>query len=71
MDAERRQRLRQFLASRAEIAAGDRMVVATLRDRARARQRYVLGVPLVVLGAAGVTVATRRGRTQTSHAQLP
>ena len=67
MDDERRRRLRQFLASRAEIAAGDRMVVTTLRDRARERQRYALGVPLVVLGAAGIAVATRRG---TRHAPV-
>jgi zinc/manganese transport system permease protein len=71
MDAERQQRLRQFLASRAEIAAGDRMVVATLRSRARERQRWALGVPLLALGAAGVAVATRRGRTRTTHAQIP
>lgn len=61
MDADRRERLRQFLASRTEIAAGDTMVLRTLRARARARQRYWIGIPLVVLGVAG-TLAVRRGR---------
>jgi zinc/manganese transport system permease protein len=59
MDPEGRERLRQFLASRSEIAAGDAMVLRTLRARARERQRYWIGVPLVVLGAAGA-VALRR-----------
>jgi zinc/manganese transport system permease protein len=53
MPGEQRERLRQFLASRAEIVAGDRMVLATLRAHARARQRFWLGLPLLVLGAAG------------------
>jgi zinc/manganese transport system permease protein len=50
---EQQERLRQFLASRGEIVAGDRLVLATLRAHARARQRLWLGVPLLVLGAAG------------------
>jgi zinc/manganese transport system permease protein len=61
MDTERRERLRQFLASRTEIAAGDTMVLRTLRARARERQRYWIGVPLIVLGLVGVAVV-RRGR---------
>lgn len=56
MDSERRERLRQFLASRSEIAAGDAMVLRTLRARARGRQRYWIGVPLVMLGMAGLAV---------------
>ena len=43
MPGEQRERLRQFLASRAEIVAGDRVVLATLRAHARARQRFWLG----------------------------
>ena len=54
LDAERQERLRQFLAGRAELTAGDRMVLRTLRARARERQRYWLGVPLLALGAGGV-----------------
>lgn len=53
MPAEQQERLRQFLAGRAEIVAGDRMVLATLRAHVRARQRFWLGVPLVLVGAAG------------------
>jgi len=53
MPAEQQERLRQFLAGRGEIVAGDRMVLATLRAHARERQRFRLGVPLLVLGALG------------------
>jgi zinc/manganese transport system permease protein len=60
MDAERRERLRQFLTSRTEIAGGDTMVLRTLRARARERQRYWIGVPLIVLALAGVAVVSRR-----------
>ncbi len=52
MPAEQQERLRQFLAGRAEIVAGDRMVLATLRSHARARQRVWLGLPLLLGGAA-------------------
>jgi zinc/manganese transport system permease protein len=52
MPAEQQERLRQFLAGRAEIVAGDRMVLATLRAHARARQRVWLGLPLLLSGAA-------------------
>jgi hypothetical protein len=67
MPDEQRERLRQFLASRAEIVAGDRVVLATLRAHARARQRVWLGPPLLLLGAAGaawlgVRPWTRRGQ---------
>jgi zinc/manganese transport system permease protein len=51
MPAEQQERLRQFLAGRAEIVAGDRMVLATLRSHARARQRVWLGLPLLLAGA--------------------
>ena len=53
MPGEQQERLRQFLASRGEIIAGDRMVLTTLRAHARGRQRFWLGVPLLVLGTAG------------------
>jgi zinc/manganese transport system permease protein len=59
MPVEEQERLRQFLASRGEIIAGDRMVLATLRAHARGRQRFWLGVPLLVLGAAGAALAWR------------
>ncbi len=56
-----KERLRQFLAARGEITAGDRFVLRTLRDRARGRQRYWLGVPML-LGGAGAALALRRRR---------
>jgi hypothetical protein len=62
MSGEQQERLRQFLASRGEIIAGDRMVLATMRAHARGRQRFWLGVPLLVLGAAGAAIGLRRPR---------
>lgn len=62
MPAEQQERLRQFLASRGEIAAGDQMVLKTLRGKARERQRFALGLPLLVAGAAAAFVLRRRGR---------
>jgi len=63
MPPEMQERLRQFLAGRGEIAAGDRMVLATLRARARARQRLWLGLPLFLGGAALTVVGLRRRPT--------
>ncbi len=53
MPPETQERLRQFLASRGEITAGDRMVLRTLRGKARERQRWWVGLPLAAAGAAG------------------
>jgi len=50
---EVQERMRQYLAGRAEILAGDRVVLRTLQARARARQRWWLGVPLLIVGASG------------------
>ena len=61
MDAEADERLRQYLLARQEIAAGDRLVLATLRGRARARQRFVVGVLLVVVGVTLPWRSTRWG----------
>jgi zinc/manganese transport system permease protein len=49
---EMKERLRQFLASRSEITAGDRMVLHTLRRKARERQRLWLGLPLFLAGSS-------------------
>ena len=59
LDAADRERLRQFLAGRSEIAAGDRMVLGTLRGKARERQRYWLGLPLATVGL-GAAIALAR-----------
>ncbi len=61
LDDTQREQLRQFLAGRSEISAGDRMVLGTLRGKARERQRYWVGLPLVVAGATlGVMLGRRR-----------
>ena len=60
MDAEQEERLRQFIAGRSEIVAGDRLVLRTLRAKAREGQRYWLGIPLVILGALPWLALRRR-----------
>src|SRR5438445_5286666 len=60
MDAERQERLRQYLAGRSELLAGDQLVLKTLRAKARERQRYALGMPLLLLGAVGLAVLARK-----------
>ena len=62
IDDAQAERLRQFLAGRVEIAAGDRMVLLTLRRHARERQRLWLGVPLLVVGTLGVAIPLARRR---------
>ena len=64
LDDGQSERLRQFAAGRAEITAGDRLVLGTLRARARARQRYWLGVPLLALGTVTALVLGRRLRAR-------
>ncbi|HEU4368861.1 MAG TPA: metal ABC transporter permease [Methylomirabilota bacterium] len=61
LDDAQRHRLAQFLAGRGEIAAGDRLVLGTLRGMARERQRWRLGLPLAAVGA-GLAVALARRR---------
>jgi zinc/manganese transport system permease protein len=75
MDDTQPERLRQFLAGRADISAGDRMVLRTLRAHARERQRLWLGLPLFLLGTLGVVVPLarrrRHGATDESATSLP
>ncbi len=59
MPPDQQERLREFLASGDEVTAGDRMVLSTLRSRARGRQRYWLGLPLLALGGLGALALTR------------
>jgi zinc/manganese transport system permease protein len=63
LDPERRERLRQFLAGRSELVAGDRLVLRTLRAKARERQRYWLGLPLLALGGVLAISVSRRARS--------
>lgn len=72
MPEEQQERLRQFLVGRAEISAGDRMVLAALRGRARERQRFWLGLPLLLfggVGAIGLARVDRRGSRRTDRSR--
>ena len=65
MSEEKQERLRQYLASRSEITAGDQMVLNHLRSDARKRQRFWLGIPLLGIGAFGLsTLARLRSKTK-------
>jgi zinc/manganese transport system permease protein len=57
MDAEKAERLRQYIAGRSEISAGEQLVLRSLREKARGRQRLMLGLPLLLAGAAGFYLA--------------
>ena len=63
MEPDRAERLRQYLAGRSEISAGDQLVLRQLRAKARERQRFGLGLPLVVLGLVGFWALKRGSRT--------
>jgi len=60
MPAENIERLRQYLAGRSEISAGEQLVLRHLRDKARDRQRLMLGLPLVLIGVGGFYLLSRR-----------
>lgn len=66
MPVDQEERLRQFLAGRSEITAGDRLVLRTLRSKARERQRYWLGVPLFAVGGVGALALARARRRGTA-----
>ncbi len=66
MAADQQERMRQFLTSRSEISAGDRMVLKTLRGKARERQRYWLGLPLLAAGGVGSLALVRARRRGTA-----
>jgi zinc/manganese transport system permease protein len=62
MPGEMQERLRQYLASRGEITAGDQMVLKHLQSKARQRQRFWLGIPLLLIGTAGALTLARARR---------
>jgi zinc/manganese transport system permease protein len=62
VDEAQRERLGQFLAGRRELVAGDRMVLRTLRAHARQRQRWWLGIPMLVVGAGAAIALVRSDR---------
>ncbi|HZM47882.1 MAG TPA: metal ABC transporter permease [Burkholderiales bacterium] len=61
MDAEKAERMRQYIAGRSEISAGEQLVLRSLRDKARGRQRLMLGLPLLLVGAAGFYLVSVKG----------
>jgi zinc/manganese transport system permease protein len=65
MSQEKQERLRQYLAGRSELITGDRLTLDFLRAKARERQRFWLGIPLLAVGAAGVFVLVRSKRKRT------
>jgi zinc/manganese transport system permease protein len=65
MSEEKKERLRQYLASRSEITTGDQMVLNHFRSEARKRQRFWLGMPLLGIGVFGATALARlRSKTK-------
>ncbi len=56
------ERLRQYLAGRGEIVAGDHRVMANLQLGAREHQRWSLGLPLALVGAAAAALLLRARR---------
>jgi zinc/manganese transport system permease protein len=63
MDEEKQERMRQYVAGRSEILAGDQLSLRELRGTARERQRFALGLPLVILGMAVVLLSRRASRS--------
>jgi zinc/manganese transport system permease protein len=60
MGAEKAERLRQYIAGRSEISAGEQLVLRDLRHKARQRQQLMLGLPLLVVGAWGFYRLSRK-----------
>ena len=64
MDEEKQERLRQYLAGRAEIVAGDQLSLRELRGEVRERQRFALGLPLAAAGVALALFSARASRSR-------
>jgi len=64
MEPEKAERLRQYLMGKSELSAGDQLVLRHLRGKARERQRFGLGVPVLVGGAGGLYAILRRRRPE-------
>ena len=59
MEAEKHERLRQYVASRGEIVAGDTLLLRTVRTSARERQRFWIGLPLLFAGCGLIALGMR------------
>jgi len=68
MSEAMQERLRQYLAGRSEITAGEQMALDYLRGRARERQRFWLGIPLCGVGAAAFLALLRSKRKRAAAA---
>ena len=60
MSIDMQERLRQYLAGRGEIVAGDQLVLKDLGIKARDKQRLLLGLPLTLIGAISAFLLFRR-----------
>ena len=60
MSIDMQERLRQYLAGRGEIVAGDQLVLKDLGIKARDKQRLLLGLPLTLIGAICAFLLFRR-----------
>lgn len=71
MEPEKVERLRQYLMGKNELSAGDQLVLRHLRGKARERQRFALGVPVLVAGAVGLYAIMRRRRSRSPANAFP
>jgi zinc/manganese transport system permease protein len=71
MEPEKVERLRQYLMGKNELSAGDQLVLRHLRGKARERQRFALGIPILVAGAGGLYAIMRRRRSRSPAKAFP
>ena len=65
MSEEMQERLRQYLASRSEIIAGDQIVLKHLRNDGKTTPTFLVGHPISGIGLFGVsTLARLRKKTK-------
>ena len=71
MEPEKVERLRQYLMGKNELSAGDQLVLRHLRGKARERQRFALGIPILVAGVGGLYAIMRRRRSRSPAKAFP
>jgi zinc/manganese transport system permease protein len=59
MDEDKQERMRQYIAGRSEIAAGDELTLRALRVKARERQRFPVGIPVALAGCLVIGLGMR------------
>jgi zinc/manganese transport system permease protein len=59
MDEEKQERMRQYIAGRSEIAAGDELTLRALRAKARERQRFPVGIPVALAGCLVIALGMK------------